>query len=108
MVCTGAEKSLGSPEIATISVFAFLKAVVCDHMNEEAAPIYSFEDRHLFRTTLAIPNGVQKAEPKNLDRNARSSSGSATAINCRRPGVCDELHTSSRMACYGACAAEHG
>jgi hypothetical protein len=59
MVRDGTAKVLNALDIATIAVFAFLKAVICDHMNEQTNPFYSFQERQLFRITRAIPNGVQ-------------------------------------------------
>jgi hypothetical protein len=59
MVKDGIDKQLGAKDIATIAAFLFLKAVVCDHMHENYAPFYDFEQRELFRRTLEIPLGVQ-------------------------------------------------
>jgi hypothetical protein len=59
MVCKCTPTILEDRDIATIAAFGFLKAVVADHMHENRPPFYTFEERQLFRRTLAVPSGVQ-------------------------------------------------
>jgi len=58
-LCNCTRVVLHSEGIAAVAAWGFLKAVVADHMYEMTDPFYPFEDRQLFRQTLAIPREVQ-------------------------------------------------
>jgi hypothetical protein len=58
MVKDGTATTLDDIDVATIAAFGFLKSVIADHMQEREL-FYSVAQRHTFRRTLLIPEGVQ-------------------------------------------------
>jgi len=59
MILRGSATGLKPPDLAKIAVFAFLKAVVADHMHDNRPPFFTFSERHSFAEGLTIPVGVQ-------------------------------------------------
>ena len=59
IISEGKPKAFTTFDVNVISQFAFLKAVVCDHMTARDEPYYTVEERHSFRKSLSIPNQVR-------------------------------------------------
>ena len=59
MVLHGKEIRLDTAELQTLSHFAFLKAVVLDHLASDRPPFWSIDARHAFRKRREVPEGVQ-------------------------------------------------
>lgn len=59
MIVSGSPVSILPRGVTSIALFAFLKAVVADHMHATRRPFFTRRQRYEFRENRTIPDGIQ-------------------------------------------------